>query len=946
MQKSPYDTNEYKTIILENGLRVIFVHDKNATKSGAALAVSVGSFDETIAGTAHFLEHLLFMGSEKYPNENIYGSFISEHGGNTNAYTADTYTNYLFDINSDKFIEALDMFSQMFVSSLLNESAVERELKAVNSEFTNYCNSDGWRTNEAIKQLSNSNHPWKNFNVGNTASLNIPNIVEHVKDLYKSKYSANLMNLCLVSNLEFDVLEPCVRQMFEQIPNKNYSMNKQYPPFFTSLQKTLQVIPIKNHHKMKVTWQIQKKYDEQHEYLYKPHEFLCHIFGHEGDGSILSKLKNLNWASALFCGVSENCFSYELFTIDMILTDDGIQNVDNILNIIYDYTKICVSDLGNYDKCKILYDDNKNSHNLSWTFASKTNSLSNAINTAAKMHNYNFLDLNLINRASHYVEEFNDNAHNLICTYLSQFSQTNSIIVLESKKFEAQQLCYSTEQWYKSLYTILDNDTLEFPVRFNGLHLPQNNIFIPTDLLPTVERGEWEDEPKLITSNNKMKIFCKKTNKFGLPHASSTFVLSLDGYYTNIKTYMLTVLLSSVLTSQLNNILYDAILLNYSVNITCGGGLYISLYGFHEKLPDLLKVVIEGLTNTVFEESFFDLSKEQLIKKLENEKFAESSKIIMNTLYSSINPEHMKNEDKIDTLSNISYCDLISFTKALKFDNCVALLEGNINQNFIDKTIEQISMLDFIGVDNYIKNEILQPLTNIDYTISKNLSNPKELNDCICVTYCYGKSHYLINQDSFRFLNLANLVNLFVKEPFFDELRTKQQLGYTVYSYGAEILGRCFEKLYTQVFLIQSPNTRCEELLKRIDAFIANSVEKMKMLDDLMFNTYVTALRVELSEPDNSLLNSVQSDLNTILNRHIIFNYKSLALMSLEKITKDELINFFLEHYVNNVKRYVVKLSSISFSTDLNELSDCKFDENADNVDNVDNHSDNSTDTV
>lgn len=928
MNKSPYDTNEYKVVILNNLLRIIFVHDKNATKSGASLAVSVGSFDETEEGTAHFLEHLLFMGSEKYPTENTYGAFISENGGSTNAYTSDTYTNYLFDINSEKFIEALDMFSQMFVSSLLHESAVERELKAVNSEFTNYCNHDGWRSQEVMKCIANPNHPYKKFSVGNATSLNIPNIVECVKKLYNDKYSSNLMNLCLVSNLDFDVLEPQVRQMFEQIPNKNYVINKSYPEFFTGLQKTLSIIPIKDQHMMTVTWQTRKNYSEIEEYQYKPSSFLGHILGHEGKGSILAKLKNLNWASRLSAGTSENCYTYELFSIDMVLTDEGIQNVDNILNIIYDYINICITRLGNFDECKTLYDDNKNSHNLTWTFAQKKQALSNAISTASMMHQYDFLDLNLLNFAPYHFAEFDNDAHSLVLQYLSQLIQQNSLIKLSSKTFEANQYCYSTEQWYKALYTVTDNDILEFPTTFNGLNLPSKNIFIPTNLLPTVDESEWMDQPHLVTNNDMLKVYCRKTNKFGLPHANATFMLSIDEYYTNIRTNVLTSLLASVVMSQLNDVLYDAQLLNYSSHISSSAGLSITTSGFYDKLQDLLKIIVDVIVQADLEESFFDLSKEQMSKAFANVKFTESAHLMNSVLNSSVNPQYMPIEEKLNVLNTLQYTDLLDFVKTLTFDNCVALFEGNINNVFIDAMSQQILRLKFNGVDNYVTNEFVQPTIGSDYVTTKVSENPKELNDCILVSYCYGKSHCLVNPNSFKFNALANLVNLFISEPFFDELRTKQQLGYTVYSYGSEHLGRCFERLYTQNYLIQSPSTSCEELLKRIDTFIQESVEKMKTLDDTLFETYVTALQVELSKPDNSLSTMMASDLSVIQSRHNLFNYKSLSKLALEQITKSDLIEFFLEHYVLNVKRYIVNLTSTCLkqvdieNNDINDIND------------------------
>jgi len=58
--------------------------------------VNVGSTldKKPLYGTAHFLEHMLFMGSEKYPSENEYSKYISDNGGYSNAWTSNTNTNY------------------------------------------------------------------------------------------------------------------------------------------------------------------------------------------------------------------------------------------------------------------------------------------------------------------------------------------------------------------------------------------------------------------------------------------------------------------------------------------------------------------------------------------------------------------------------------------------------------------------------------------------------------------------------------------------------------------------------------------------------------------------------------------------------------------------------------------------------------------------------------
>jgi len=109
VSKSPGDPKEYRLVMLRNGLRALLVSSPGAERSGAAVSVGTGSFGDpvTIPGLAHFLEHMLFMGTAKYPNEDEYMKFITDHGGIDNAFTAGEETNYYFDINSDYFEEAV-----------------------------------------------------------------------------------------------------------------------------------------------------------------------------------------------------------------------------------------------------------------------------------------------------------------------------------------------------------------------------------------------------------------------------------------------------------------------------------------------------------------------------------------------------------------------------------------------------------------------------------------------------------------------------------------------------------------------------------------------------------------------------------------------------------------------------------------------------------------------
>lgn len=88
--QSPNDDNAYRLITLENGLKALLISDPDAPKAAAALDVYVGSGDNPRGrgGLAHFLEHMLFLGTEKYPDPAEYERFITEHGGNRNAFTS------------------------------------------------------------------------------------------------------------------------------------------------------------------------------------------------------------------------------------------------------------------------------------------------------------------------------------------------------------------------------------------------------------------------------------------------------------------------------------------------------------------------------------------------------------------------------------------------------------------------------------------------------------------------------------------------------------------------------------------------------------------------------------------------------------------------------------------------------------------------------------------
>ncbi|KAI1157247.1 insulinase-domain-containing protein, partial [Nemania serpens] len=145
LETSSLDDRQYRIIRLPNRLEVLLAHDPETDKASAALDVNVGSFSDKddMPGIAHAVEHLLFMGTKKYPQENAYLVYLSSHSGSSNAYTGNTSTTYYFDISAEPSNDkapsetnisplygGLDRFAQFFIEPLFLPSTLDRELRA------------------------------------------------------------------------------------------------------------------------------------------------------------------------------------------------------------------------------------------------------------------------------------------------------------------------------------------------------------------------------------------------------------------------------------------------------------------------------------------------------------------------------------------------------------------------------------------------------------------------------------------------------------------------------------------------------------------------------------------------------------------------------------------------------------------------------------------------
>eukprot|EP00536_Pseudo-nitzschia_multiseries_P016315 jgi/Psemu1/220960/e_gw1.1075.16.1 len=330
--------------------------------AAAAMIVGVGSLydPKECQGMAHFLEHLLFMGSEKYPEENSYDAYLSKHGGSDNAYTENEHTVYHFEIPQEQLGGALDLFAQFFVSPLLKESSVERELKAIESEFMLAKNSDASRLQQLLAYTcgrSFDDHPVSKFGWGNYHSLKtLPESdgqepLKMLRQFYDKHHYASNMRLVVMGGYPLDYLQQQVIKCFSDVRSKdppgsynwlqrNESPMKSYglPIAEPGLQKIFYLAPVRDKHSLSVTWQIPPQTGN---WRAKPCDYLAHLIGHEAKGSLLACLKSKSWALGLCAGVGDegsvNSTAYALFTVNINLSEEGVEHWREVVAELYRY---------------------------------------------------------------------------------------------------------------------------------------------------------------------------------------------------------------------------------------------------------------------------------------------------------------------------------------------------------------------------------------------------------------------------------------------------------------------------------------------------------------------------------------------------------------------------------------------------------------------------------
>ncbi|WP_175653443.1 pyrroloquinoline quinone biosynthesis protein PqqF [Pseudomonas sp. Marseille-P9899] len=203
-------------LILSNGLRVALRHAPHLKRCAAAVRVHAGSHDAPTEypGLAHFLEHLFFLGTARFPVEDGLMRFVQRQGGQLNASTRERTTEFFFEVPPAAFPNALERLCEMLANPLLTLERQRAEREVIHAEWVAWSGNTEAQRQYALLRSVSAKHPLSGFHAGNRDSLPIdePAFQQALAAFHQRFYQAGQMTLSLSGPESLDELERAARE--------------------------------------------------------------------------------------------------------------------------------------------------------------------------------------------------------------------------------------------------------------------------------------------------------------------------------------------------------------------------------------------------------------------------------------------------------------------------------------------------------------------------------------------------------------------------------------------------------------------------------------------------------------------------------------------------------------------------------------------------------------
>ena len=834
-------------IMLKNGLQVFLISDPGIDQSAAGLAVESGSWQDPAEypGMAHFLEHMLFMGTAAFPKEFEYMQYIHDNGGNVNAFTASDRTVYMFSVNNEAFQGSLERFSHFFIDPLFSPSCIGRELHAVDQEHAKNIENDSWRQYMIFKETSNPSHPIASFSTGNAETLSgIPQ--EALKQWYRSNYSANRMHLAMISPQPLQQMIQLAVQNFSSVPNYQLPEQKITEKMSSPQQRghIIYIKPIKDLKQLSLTWEVAPKF--AHDNDKHALQLVAYALGNGDEKSLIEQLKRENLAEELKVGADRFGKDHLLFSIDIQLTDQGVKQ----LNTAILRTFQAIANLKEQGIPEYLFEERRQMAILNYQHQSRDDAFGAIVSYAQGMVDEDiatYPEKTYIPTTydPEFVDEFLETLNAESCIYF---------VIADSAKTGVEPEI--SETWMSAEYTVRKvpqnslaawNSAAAHP----QINIPESNPFIPENVALVEKKAEESfEKPVLIVNDAMGKIYFAQDKRYQVPETCSLFSLKSPLFTANVKTSVLADLYLKALSEKLSCVLSNARSAGLSASFSYNKlKMTIAINGYSDKAPLLAEEIFHQLKDVKPGLEKFEIFRSSLLSDYDNDSKELPLHQALDLLSSVIFNDSPTSEDKFSVLNRLTYDDFLQFSKEL-FES--TYIEGLVYGNF---SLEQAHSLcgelksalaakPYPAVEHEQRNVLLLPQEKGPFMIME--ETPRSGNGVVL----------MLEEGDFSFekRGAQQILSIALRDAFFDALRTKQQTAYIAKAWDAEEEGRLF-----QYFGVQSSTHQPLELLARFNLFLEDFEKNFRdQITPERFENLRKMLIISLEMPPENLARMAQ----------------------------------------------------------------------------------------
>lgn len=907
--KSKNDKRNGYTYELTNKLKVIIIEDSDIDISCVSMLVKIGYFQDTLPGIAHFLEHMLFNGTEKYPNENLFSEYIAKYNGYSNAWTAHNHTCYYYTLSQNGLYESLKMFADFFVSPLLNKDCVNREKEAVDSEHSKNMNNDNWRRQEILRSVAKDNHWFSKFGCGSNETLNCKDIHIKVKNFFDKYYSSDLMTLTVVSNEPIEKIKKIIDNNFCNITIKTIDKKDIYTNAkILNTPSIIKFVPIENEKKLIFVWEIDF-YKNNPEL--SPNEFFIKLLNNQQKNSLYHTFINNNFATSFYCYIKDVICDKCLLCIDITLTNNGEKNIKQIANLIYKYIGI-ISNSINSEKMKELYDEYYCLSLYNFDVFEKSNCIDFVSEINSVLANYD-IDIKKILLLDILQNDYQNIKYNLK-KLIEKINLNNCVTIICSEKYSKNKYSDKIIKFphYGTKYFI-ENKPIIRKINITDkknqiLKLPKLNKYVSLD--DKMEKNKTGEIINLKTNN--ANIYYQYNSEYNTPNIIVTLCIDVKLSLYDIYTFVCMNLYLSSLIMDINDVLYELLSASYNISLNyIDGSIYLKVCGNHKKCNIVLKTLIEHILNyNVITEKSFDMTKFDFKKNCENDVFLNPYEKIPGLFKKEINKKYYDSCDVLNIIDTINLENIKDvFKKIFAINNITCLIVGNCDKNMCQEIINTVNLIPHKNHD--FSKFYEKYIANIEKTkiISIKNKNSIEKNNANGFYIFMGNYDYSNINIWIKEYCCLELVSNMIHTEYFNKLRTKEMFGYVVNGKVVQIGDKKNPAIY-YCFTVQSPNKSPDEITKRTYSFIKEFYENIKKISkdeiEIMKKSYTTSLLCKfnnLDEYSNYIFN------NEILNGYMKYNLREIISQNCNKITKTDLIQFYEKKFYNSEKILVLQMA-------------------------------------